>query len=137
VAACTATRNAIDQFDTFRGEPLEVGLDVVAAVGDVMQGRTPSPEEPPHGGLRAERFQEFDETHEGDADASVFEGLWSGTGFARQEFEETATLFDGVDGDRNVVEMAVRYRDEGHRRMLHSAPNGDKERWNGNERSNH
>jgi hypothetical protein len=55
------------------------------------------------------------------------ERLGLGTGLARHEFEESTTLFDGVDGDRDMVDHTS------HRRMLHSTYNGDKEKRNANE----
>jgi hypothetical protein len=90
-------------------------------------------EEASDGGLRAQRLEQLDEAHEGDAHAVGFEGLGPGTLRARQAFEENATLFYGVDGDRHVVNGAARIRNMTHRRMLHSAHLGDKERWNANE----
>ena len=109
-----------------------VALDVVGPVRDVMERRTTPAEEPADAGFRAQRLEELDETDEGDSNALVLQGLGVGTAFARQEFEETATLFDRVDGDCHVVHGAVHYRDMSHRLMLHSAINGDKERCNAN-----
>jgi hypothetical protein len=123
----------VDESDALRPEASEVALQVLRAIRDVVQGRAAALEEPPHGGLRAERLQELDGADEGDAYALGFQGLGRGTRLAGQEFVERATLFDGVDGDGHVIDGPDRLRDVGHRRMLHSVPKGDKEKWNADE----
>lgn len=131
--ASSGARDTVDQFDSRGLESGEVALDVVGPVGDMMERWTTPAEEPADAGFKAQGFEELDETDERDSNALGLEGLGVGTAFARQEFEETATLFDRVDGDRHVVDGAVHFRDISHRRMLHSVHNGDKERCNANE----
>ncbi len=123
----------VDQLDASRVEPSEIGLEVFGAVGDVMKGRPSSVEESADGRVGSERLEQLDGSDEGDFDALGLEGLGVGTGLTREEFEQTAAVFNGMDGDRNVVDGAVRVRHVNHRRMLHSVQYGDKEIWNANE----
>jgi hypothetical protein len=86
-----------------------------------MQGRSAAFQEAGHGGIGTERLEELDGADESDTNALGFQGLGLGTGFPGDEFEESTALFDGVDGDRDVVDAAARVRNVSHRRMLHSA----------------
>jgi hypothetical protein len=133
VAAGSGPRHLVDELDAFGAESVEVRLEILRAVRDVVEGLAPSVQKAPDGGVGTEGLEQLDGPHERNANALCLEGLGLGTAFARQEFEETATLFDGVDGDRHVIDGAARRRDVSHRRMLHSALYGDKEKWNANE----
>jgi len=133
VAARADSRDMVDERDSGGSEPLQVAFDVHGAVGDVMQGRAATSQEPADRGVGPEGLEKLDVAGEGDLHALGVEGLGSGTGLSRKEFVEGAALFDGMDGDRDVVDRAGSLRDRGHRRMLHSAHTGDKEKWNADE----
>ena len=101
-------------------------------------------EETADAGLGPERLEEFDGTDEGHSNALGFEGFGCGTALAGQEFVETTTLFDGVNGDRHVIERAIRGRGVQHRvldlkgfrrgsTIVGSAPTRYKESRDGNE----
>lgn len=127
------TRDGVDQLDSCYPELGEVVFEIVRSVGNVMKRRPTSVEETPDAGFGVQGLEKLDEADERHAHPLGLEGLGLGTALAREEFVEAACLVYGVDGNRHVVDRAVRYRNMGHRRMLHSAPNGDKERCNGNE----
>jgi hypothetical protein len=133
VTTGSGTGCAVDEFDPLRCELGEVGFKIVRAVGDVMERGPTAVEESSDAGFGTQGFEKLYGAYERDADTLRLEGLGWGTVLAREEFVEAAALSDGVNGDRHVVDGAVRYRDRGHRRMLHSALERDKEKWNGNE----
>ena len=95
---------AIDEAKPGRFEASELPLQVVGLVRDVVQGLAAALEKTSHGGVGAQRLEEFDVAYESDANALGFQNLGIGTAFTGQEFEETAVLLDRLDGDRNVVE---------------------------------
>ena len=97
-------RDAVDEGYTLGLEPGEVTLQVVGAVRDVVQARAPSLEETADGGVRTERLEQLQGAYEGDADALGLEGFGSGAGGTGEQLERVSALFDGVDGDANVVD---------------------------------
>ena len=104
----TGSGDAVDQFDSFGFESGEVTHEVLGAVGDVVEGGPSTVEKSPDAGVWAQGLQKFNGPHERDAHALGFKDLRVGTALARQEFVETATLVDGVDGDRDMVDRALR-----------------------------
>lgn len=98
----------IDEANPLGLQALELGGDVVDAVGEVVQTGSATFEEAGDGGIGTEGLEELDGPDEGDPDALRFQGLGRGTALAREEFEEGATLFDGVHGDGHVVEGPIR-----------------------------
>jgi hypothetical protein len=128
VTAGTGARNAVDQLDTLGLQTREIGFEIVGPIRDVVQRGAAPVQEPPYGGLRAEWLEQLDLSHEGDTHALGFEGLGRGAGFPGKKLEESTALFDGMDGDRQMIDSAVRLQNGIHRRMLHSVQIGDKER---------
>ena len=112
---------AVDQRYAFGLEELEIGVEVGGAICDVVKRRPSAVEEAAYRGIGMQGLQQLDGPDEGDTNALGLEGLRRGTRLAGEEFEQVPTLFDGVDGDRDVVDDAVRPGDVSHRRMLHSA----------------
>ena len=105
---------SVNEADAFALETLELGGDIVDAIGDVMQARTSTLEEATDGGVGSEGLEELDGADEGDTDSLGLEDLWWGTAFAGEEFVEGASLFDGGHGDGHVVEGSIRRRREHH-----------------------
>ncbi len=95
-------------------ESREVALEIMGPVRDVVQSLTLALEESTNGGVGTERFEQFHGADEGDADALGLEDLRRGAGVTREKLEWAATLFDGVDGDGDVVERPSRREGWGH-----------------------
>lgn len=83
VATGAVSRDFVDEFDPRLAKPLQIGDDVLAAVGDVVQTRASSLEEASDRGVGPEGLEEFDRADEGDADTLSFEDFGRGTGLAR------------------------------------------------------
>jgi hypothetical protein len=98
----------VDELDAPRLQPGELTGQIIGPVSDVVQSRPAPLEEATHGRIGPKGLEELEGPHERDADALSVEGLGSGTGGARQEFEVCTTVFDGVHGDAHVVEWSVR-----------------------------
>ena len=65
----TRARDPVDELDALRLKAGKFGFDVVGAVREVVESRTPTFEETTDGGVRAQWLQEFDSADEGDADS--------------------------------------------------------------------
>ena len=94
----------VDELDAFLLESAEFGLEVGGPVGDVMEARPAPGQEPAHGGVGMEGFEEFYGAAERRADALALQDLHLGTGVAGQELEEAGSLGDGRHGDGHVIE---------------------------------
>lgn len=95
---------AVDEGDALGFEAGEVALEVIGEVGDVVQARTASLEKATHGGFGTQRFDQLHVADECDADALGREGFRWSAEITGEELEGASALFDGVDGDGNVVE---------------------------------
>lgn len=104
VAPGTGARPGVDEFDPRRGESVEFGLDVVAAIGDVMEGGAAALDETPDAGIGMEGFEQFDVPAERNPDTLAFQGLRVGTTFAGEEFEKAARVLQRGDRDRHVIQ---------------------------------
>ena len=104
----THARHAVDEGYALGVEPSEVALDVLGAVGDVVQSLAMSLEEAADGGVGTERLEQLHGAYEGDADALGLQDLRRRAGATGEEFEEASALFDGVDGHGDVVERPSR-----------------------------
>ena len=95
-------------------------MNVVGPISYVVKARTPSLKEATYSSFRAEWFEEFQGPNEGDADTLRLQGLGWGTGFPGHEFEDGGTIFDGVNGDRHVVQWSIRRCGIRHERPVQS-----------------
>lgn len=102
------SRRAIDESQAIGLEAGYLPPQVVGFVGDVVQGLAAALEKTSHGRVGVQRLEEFDVADEGDANALGFKKFGFGTASSREEFEETAVLFDRSDGDGDVVEWELR-----------------------------
>jgi len=57
--------------------------------------------------LRAQWLEELDSAYEGDADSLGLQHFRRGAGFPEQDLEEAARLFQGRNGDADVVQWPV------------------------------
>jgi thioredoxin 1 len=96
----------IDELHPPGGQEPEVTLQVFASVRDVVEPGAPAVQKTADGGVGAERLQELDGAAEADPDTLGVQGLGRGARLARKELEQLARLFQGVYGDRYVVEGA-------------------------------
>ncbi len=64
----TRARDPVDELEALRLEAGEFGFDVVGAVREVVEARTPTLEEAANGRFRAQGLEEFDSADEGDTD---------------------------------------------------------------------
>lgn len=126
-------RRTIDERDALGIEASEFALEVLGAVGDVVQSLALSLEEAADGGVGTERLEQLHDADEGDADALGLQRLRRRAGVTGDELEESAARVDGVDGHGDVVERPIRREGWGHGRMLCPARNSDKETWDGDE----
>ena len=115
VAVGARPRCAVDELHAAGLESREFALEIVGAVRDVVEGLATPREKSAHGGFGTERLEEFDRADEGHPNALGLEGFGCGTALARQEFEETGTLFYRVNGDRHVIDRATHRRRMRHR----------------------
>jgi hypothetical protein len=95
-------------------ESSELFRDVVGSVRDVVQSLASALQEAADRGIGMERLQELDGPNEGDPNALGFQDLGRGTSFTGQEFIHDCALIERVNGDRNVVERAIRRFDRHH-----------------------
>ena len=65
----TRARDPIDELEALRFEARKFGFDVVGAVREVVESRTPTFEEATDGRFRAQWLEELDSADEGDADS--------------------------------------------------------------------
>lgn len=107
MALGSRARYAVDELDAFGFEARQFALEIDGAQGDVVQALPTPLEEATHGGIGSEGLEELDRADERDVHTLRFEDLDLGTGFARQEFKETAAFLDGSNGDPHVVEWVV------------------------------
>jgi hypothetical protein len=95
-------------------------VNVVGPISYVVKARAPSLKEATYGSFRTEWFEEFQRSNEGDADTLRLQSLGWGTGFPGYEFKDGGTVFDGVNGDRHVVQWSIRRCGIRHERPVQS-----------------
>jgi hypothetical protein len=100
-------RNAVDQLKAGGVQAGEVSLQIVGAVGDVVQARAPAAEKSPHRGIRSEGLEKLHGADERNADSLGLQGFRGRAGLAGEELEDVGALGDGVDGDAHMVEGSV------------------------------
>lgn len=106
VAPGARAGSLVDELHPLGSQEPEVTLQVFASVRDVVEARTPAVQEPAHRRVGAERLQELDGSTEAYPDTLGLQGFGWGGSLARKELEDVARLFQGVYGDRDVVEGA-------------------------------
>ena len=62
-------RDPVDELEALRFEAAEFGFDLVGAVRDMVESRTPTLEEATDGRFRAQWLEEFEGADEGGADS--------------------------------------------------------------------
>jgi hypothetical protein len=104
MATSPGAGDAIDEGYSLGFESSEVALEVLGAVGDMVQAGSASLEEAADGGFRTERLEQLHGADEGDADSLSLEGFRRRAGLAGEELEDVPALFDGAYGEGHVVE---------------------------------
>jgi len=107
VSTGSRARLLVDEAEPVGSKSLEVGREVLAPVGDVMEAGTSTGDEAADRSVGGERLEKLEGPRERDADALGFEGLWAGTPAAGNEFEEATGLIKRTNGDRHVIERAL------------------------------
>ena len=100
-------RNAVDQLKAGGVQAGEVSLQIVGAVGDVVQARAAAAEKSPHRGIRSEGLEKLHGADERNADSLGLQDFRGRAGLAGEELEDVGALGDGVDGDAHMVEGSV------------------------------
>jgi len=99
----------------------------------VMESLTPTGQKAPNGGVRTQRLEQLDLSHEGDEHALLLERLGWGARVAGYELEKARGCRNGVDRHTYVVDRSTPTQRRSHGRMLRPAPTSDKECLDGHE----
>lgn len=109
VASGAETRSLVDELQALAPESLESLDEVGNPIGDMVEAGPPALEEPAHGRVRAQWFQELQAANEEDTDPLVLDLFDRGTGVAGDELVQRARLFQGGNGHGNVVKRIIEH----------------------------